>query len=132
MWAAEQYHIWEENCGVCGWKRRGMGVRLDKQNIIEWWRLRDENRVGFYWFFMCCSEFPVCLPFYPIFNDSFGKWVLTSTFLCLLLHSTAFETSYGKSQKEKIGLCGFFLNCSNFFINVFIFEWSFLFFPFVK
>lgn len=74
MWAAvahsrgKLWRVWVVNQAVGESETKGMRIEL-----------------GFIGFSCAAQCFLCALPFYPIFNDSFGKWVLTSKFLCLLL-----------------------------------------------
>lgn len=82
MWAAAAHSrgkLW------CLWVKEGwVGVaeNIIVQSIfrIRSMRMRVLGFIGF----SCAAQCFLCV-FYPIFNDNFGKWVLTRTFLCLLL-----------------------------------------------
>jgi hypothetical protein len=80
----------------------GGRMRRISSYIARSMRMRVLGFIGF----SCAAQCFLCV-FYPIFNDNFGKWVLTRTFLCLLL---LHFSSSGVGVRDE--------NAANYFNNV--------------
>lgn len=88
-------------------RRKVEWVGVSENIIVQYFRTRSMRmRVLGFIGFSCAAQCFLCV-FYPIFNDNFGKWVLTRTFLCLLL---LHFSSSGDGVRDE--------NAANYFNNV--------------